>query len=335
MSRFEHTTHAALLTLVLAAAATGAAASDYGLGTAATPEQIAGWDIDVRPDGKGLPDAQGSVSDGEAIYDANCASCHGAFGDSNEYIALSGGIGSLATNQPVRTVGSKLNYATTLFDYINRAMPFPNSKTLTPAEVYAVAAYVLNLNELVPSEFVANRETLVAVKMPNRDGYVPYHDLMTVHGKGDTHNTACMKDCEKEVKVTGELPPGFTSALYGDITDNFRGLVSMNEAAPPATSLPEGADQASQAQASGLVLTQKFGCVACHGIDKSIVGPSFRSIGTRYASDRDKAAATLAKKIRDGGAGVWGSVPMPPQSSPTDAELARLVKWILDGAPDK
>lgn len=335
MSRSEHSARAVILALLLGAAGSGVAATDYGLGAPATPEQIAGWDIDVRPDGVGLPDGEGSVTDGGTIYDAQCASCHGTFGESNEYIALSGGIGSLATSQPVRTVGSKLNYAPTLFDYINRAMPFPNSKSLTPSEVYAVAAYVLNLNEIVPAEFVANRESLVAVKMPNRDGFVQFPGLMSVRGKGDTHNTACMKDCEETVEPTGELPPGFIAGMYGDIRDNFRGLASMNEAAPPASALPPGSDDASQANAPGPVLIQKYGCVACHGIDKGIVGPSFRSVGARYADDHDKAVALLEKKIRSGGSGAWGSVPMPPQGSPTDAELARLVEWVLAGAPDK
>ena len=322
------------MTLTLIATGAVASASDHGLGTAATAEQIAGWDIDVRPDGQGLPDGQGSVDEGETIYEAQCASCHGTFGESNEYIAVSGGIGSLATSQPVRTVGSKLNFAPTLFDYINRAMPFPNSKSLTPAQVYAVVAYVLNLNEVVPSEFVANRESLVAVKMPNRDGFVEFPGLMSVHGKPDTNNTACMKNCEKTVEPSGELPPGFIAGMYGDIDDNFRGLASMNEQAPPATALPSEIGAAPTAIAPASTLLKKYGCVACHGIDKNIVGPSFRSIGARYQNDHDNALTSLEKKIRNGGSGVWGSVPMPPQSSPSDAELSSLVDWILSGAPD-
>ncbi len=333
MSRSE--TLAAALTLILAAACAGAVAADFGLGTAATPEQIAGWDIDVRPDGQGLPDGQGSVDEGETIYEAQCASCHGTFGESNEYIAISGGIGSLATSQPVRTVGSKLNFAPTLFDYINRAMPFPNSKSLTPSEVYAVVAYVLNLSEVVPAEFVANRESLVAVKMPNRDGYVQFPGLMSVHGKSDTHNTACMKDCESSVKLSGELPPGFIAGMYGDIDDNFRGLASMNGQAPPASALPSERDATSTAIAPASSLLQKYGCSACHGIDKDIVGPSFQRIGARYRDDHENAVATLEKKIRDGGSGVWGDLPMPPQGAPTDADLKTLIEWILMGAPDR
>ena len=113
---------AALLASVPMSSAT--AAPKYGFGQPATPAQIAGWDIDVRPDGKGLPAGRGSVAAGQRIYDAKCAGCHGTFGESNSYLQIAGGVGSLASDQPVRTTGSKLNYATTLWDYINRAMPF-------------------------------------------------------------------------------------------------------------------------------------------------------------------------------------------------------------------
>jgi S-disulfanyl-L-cysteine oxidoreductase SoxD len=331
---FRSDSLAAALALALIASASIASAADHGLGAKATPEQIAGWNIDVRPDGQGLPDGQGSVSEGETIYEAQCAACHGTFGESNEYIALSGGVGSLATSQPVRTVGSKLNFAPTLFDYINRAMPFPNSKSLTPSQVYAVASYVLNLNEIVPADFVANRESLVAVKMPNRDGFVSFPGLMSVKGKSDTNNTACMKDCEKTVEPTGELPPGFIAGMYGDIHDNFRGIASMNELAPASADLPPAVNAAPAADEPVANLIQKYGCVACHGIDKKIVGPAFRSVGERYASDHDTAAANLKKKIRSGGAGTWGSVPMPPQAGPTDAELGRIIEWVLAGAAD-
>src|SRR5438105_2329725 len=123
----------------------------YGIGKPATAQEIAGWDIDVRPDGVGLPTGQGSVQQGQKIYDAKCANCHGTFGESNDYIAIAGGVGSLAGDQPVRTVGSKLNYATTLWDYINRAMPFDRPKSLSADDVYALAAYVLDLSDILPA----------------------------------------------------------------------------------------------------------------------------------------------------------------------------------------
>lgn len=307
-----------------------AGVKNYHLGRVATPAEIAGWNIDVRPDGTGLPDAKGTVAQGEKVFDANCAVCHGAFGDSNKYMALVGGVGSLGTEAPVSTVGSKLNYATTLYDYTNRAMPFPHSKTLTASEVYAVSAYVLNLNGIVPDDFVADRETLPKVKMPNRDGFVRFPGLSHVRGKPDTHNTACMKDCPGSTKITGAIPAGFVKSMYGSLADNFRGLATMNEQAPPADALPSSAGAAATPQA----LIQNYGCVACHSADHKIVGPAFRDVAKKFKGHAD-AVAVLTKAVRDGSKGVWGDVPMPPQTAPSDADLTRIIKWVLSGAPDK
>ena len=151
-----------------------AAPLHYGFGKPAAPQEIAGWDIDVRPDGQGLPKGRGSVAEGQVIYDDKCASCHGTFGESNSYLQIAGGVGSLASDQPIRTTGSKLNYATTLFDYIRRAMPFPESQSLSSDEVYAVSAYILNLNGIVGANDVLDAQSLPAVKMPNRDGFIPF-----------------------------------------------------------------------------------------------------------------------------------------------------------------
>lgn len=303
-------------------------ARNYHLGRAATPEEIAGWNIDVRPDGEGLPPGHGSVAQGEKVFDAECAICHGAFGESNQYMVLTGGVGSLGSATPVSTVGSRLNFAPTLFDYINRAMPFPHSKSLTADEVYAVSAYVLNLDDIVPADFVADRETLPKVRMPNRDGFYEFPGLMHVHGKPDTHNSACMHDCAADVKVAASIPADYVRMMYGDLRDNFRGLAVMNRQAPPADEMRQGAGTAPQE------LVQRFGCTVCHGIDRKIVGPTFRSIADKYKEDAD-AGPRLAGKVRSGGSGVWGSVPMPPQDGPSDAELAAIVRWVLAGAPEK
>ncbi len=291
-----------------------AQASKYNLGQEATAAQIAGWDIDVRPDGAGLPDGQGSVAQGADVYDANCAVCHGTFGESNEYIPLTG-------------VEVRVAHATTLFDYINRAMPFTHSKSLTADEVYAVSAYVLNLNNIVPADFVANKDTLPKVKMPGLDKLKPYPGLMSVDGKPDVHNVACMKDCAKDVEVTASLPAGFVKNLYGDISDNFSGLTTMNEAGPPASAAPAKAAGAEE-------LIQKYGCTACHGVDHKIVGPGFQEVAAKYQGDSG-ATAHLTQKIRDGGSGVWGTIPMPPQPAPSDLELATIVHWVLTLAPKK
>ena len=115
-------------------------ARHFGFGKAATSGEIAGWDIDVRADGTGLPEGKGSVEQGQLIYDVKCAACHGTFGESNSYLQLAGGVGTLNSDQPMRTTGSKLNYAPTLWDYIRRAMPLATPQTLTHDEVYALTA---------------------------------------------------------------------------------------------------------------------------------------------------------------------------------------------------
>ncbi len=314
----------ALAGMLLAA---GAAGEPWNaLGRAVTPEELAGWDIDVRPDGAGLPPGRGSVSAGQEIYDAQCASCHGTFGESQEYIALTGGIGSLASGSPQRTVGSKLNYATTLFDYINRAMPFNHSKSLTPDEVYAVTAYVLNLNEILPADAELDATTLPQVQMPNRDGYTLAHGMGSIDGKPDVQNTACMKDCEAKVEITSELPPDFTQQMYGDVATHFRGLYTLNSGTPTPAPQTEAA-----AGPAGYALTRKHGCSVCHALDKVVIGPAFQQVGARYRGT-EGAAAMLAAKLRSGGSGAWGNAMMPPQAHVPEADLALIVDWLLAGA---
>ncbi len=136
---------------LLAALPVSAEVGAYGIGTPATAGETAGWDIDIRPDGKGLPPGSGSVEDGEMMYEEQCASCHGSFGEGvGRYPVLSGGEGTLTAERPEKTVGSYWPYASTLWDYIHRAMPFPQPQSLTDEEVYAITAYVLYLNDLVP-----------------------------------------------------------------------------------------------------------------------------------------------------------------------------------------
>jgi len=159
------------IVLALAIAVRAETAPRYGLGSPATPEQIAGWDIDARADGAGLPAGQGSVLQGEAIYAHSCAGCHGRAGEGGLADALVGGNGSLATARPVRTVGSYWPYATTLFDYVRRAMPYNAPQSLTADQTYAVVAYVLRLNQIVPDGAVLDAKSLPRVRMPNRNGF--------------------------------------------------------------------------------------------------------------------------------------------------------------------
>jgi cytochrome c5 len=181
-------------------AAKSGGVGQYGIGTAATAEEIAGWDIDIRPDGKGLPPGSGSVEDGEMMYEEKCASCHGSFGEGvGRYPVLSGGEGSLTEDRPDKTVGSYWPYASTLWDYIHRAMPFPQPQSLSDEEVYAITAYVLYLNDLVEDDFVLTADNLASIEMPNKDGFF-FDD------RPDTSNTGCMKNCKDpaSVKITSE-----------------------------------------------------------------------------------------------------------------------------------
>jgi mono/diheme cytochrome c family protein len=156
----------------------GAAAAQQSpnLGKAISPEDLAAWDISIGPDGAGLPPGSGTPQQGEAVFTMKCQACHNAKGAGQPNDRLVGGQGTLAGDKPaVKTVGSYWPYATTLFDYIRRAMPFPQSKSLSNDEVYAVAAYILNLNGVIGENETLDAKTLPQVKMPNRDGFIPFH----------------------------------------------------------------------------------------------------------------------------------------------------------------
>ena len=161
-----------LAILATLSAGVARAGEPYGLGQPATSQQIAGWDIDVSPNGAGLPPGSGDAQQGEAIFAAKCAACHGAHGEGKPMDRLVGGIGTLRDKKPEKTVGSFWPYATTLFDYVRRAMPLNAPQSLTPDEVYAVSAYVLFLNAIVPQDTTLDADNLAKIKMPNRDGFV-------------------------------------------------------------------------------------------------------------------------------------------------------------------
>ncbi|HQY44124.1 MAG TPA: cytochrome c [Paracoccaceae bacterium] len=155
------------------AVSTGAAHAEFGFGTPATPEEIAGWNISIGRDGANLPAGSGDTKAGAAIYAERCVACHGELGEGGIGDRLVGGQGSLTSDPPVKTVGSYWPYATTLYDYINRAMPQDAQQSLTPDEVYALSAYLLHLNGIVAEGAVMDAKSLPMVQMPNRDGFVP------------------------------------------------------------------------------------------------------------------------------------------------------------------
>ena len=185
--------------MVLSGTAT-AAERPFGLGTLATAEQIAGWDIDVRPDGKGAPIGSGTAAEGEEIYAERCAACHGDFGEGvDRWPILAGGLGSLATDDPVKTVGSYWPYASTVYDYVYRAMPFGEAQSLTHEETYQVVAYILNMSDVIDDEFVLSNETIGSVKMPNQNGFM----LPDPRPDGQLASAPCMQNCDVPTKIIG------------------------------------------------------------------------------------------------------------------------------------
>ena len=174
--------------LVLMVATVPAVAQTYGLGRPASERDLAAWNIDVTPDGAGLPPGKGSVVQGKLVYAQHCAACHGANGEGKPADALVGGRGTLKGTEPVKTIGSFWPYATTVFDFINRAMPYNAPQSLTPDEVYAVTAWLLHQNGILPADAVLDARTLPNVRMPNRDGFVP-------DTRPDTGNVACRSGC--------------------------------------------------------------------------------------------------------------------------------------------
>jgi S-disulfanyl-L-cysteine oxidoreductase SoxD len=361
------------LALVLtSSAATAVRAQDNfpGVGRAATPAEVAAWNIDVRPDFKGLPPGSGSVAQGMDVWEGKCASCHGIFGESNQtFSPLVGGTtaddiktGHVARlNDPAfpgRTTLMKVSTLSTLWDYINRAMPWTAPKTLKPDEVYAVTAYLLNLGGIVPDDLTLSDRNMAEVQqlLPNRNGVTTDHGLwpgaaagkgglagLGNGGKPDVKAAACMKDCAPEARVASFLPD-FARNQHGNLAEQNRSVGAQHGAdttKPPAASpaaaklalaAPAGTVPAAggAASVSASALTQKYTCVACHGVENKIVGPAFRDIARKYG-DRSDAVAYLSGKIRSGGSGLWGAIPMPEQSL-SEADARTIAQWLAAGA---
>ena len=288
---------ASFLTFMLAGVPATAEVGAYGIGQAATDVEIAGWDIDIRPDGKGLPAGSGSVEDGEMMYEEKCASCHGSFGEGvGRYPVLSGGEGTLSDERPEKTVGSFWPYASTLWDYINRAMPFPQPQSMSAEEVYAITAYVLYLNDLVEDDFVLTADNLASIEMPNKDGFF-FDD------RPDTNNTGCMKDCKDPANIRITSEPAIAT-------------LQVEESVAVVETAPEGGEKVYQ-QA----------CLLCHGAgvaDSPMTGDKAGWV-SRIAQGRDKLVSNAI-----GGIGV-----MPPkggQSQLSDEEVASAVDYMIQQA---
>lgn len=349
MSRFRE----ALVALAVIAGAAGLQAQERfpGIGRAATPGEVKAWDIDVRPDFQGLPKGSGSVAKGMEVWEGKCASCHGVFGESNEVFSpLVGGTtdediktGRVAnlkrSDYPGRTTLMKVPTVSTLWDYINRAMPWNTPKSLTTEEVYAVTAYLLNLGRIVPDDFVLSDRNIAEVqkRMPNRNGMTTAHAMwpgkeLAGASKPDVAGTPCMSNCGGEAKVTSSLPDHARNA-HGNLAEQNRlvGAQRGADTARAAGAAPARTQAApAAAPAAGKMpvdLLQKNTCTACHATDRKLVGPSWSDVAKMHAGKADHIAA----KIKAGGSGVWGNIPMPPQS--IDAEEARRIsEWLATGA---
>ena len=348
----------ALLAAWLDAGAAPAPTAYPGIGRAATAPELAAWDIDVRPDFKGLPPGSGSVARGMVVWEAKCASCHGVFGESNQFFSplvggttpedvKSGRVARLTDPAyPARTTLMKVSTLSTLWDYIHRAMPWTQPKSLSPDEVYAVTAYLLNLGGIVPDDYVLSERNMAATQalLPNRSGITTDHGLWPGSGMGnggrpDVKAVACMTNCAPPPTIRSALPD-FARNAHGNLAEQNRRVGAQRGAdttrPPPSSLLGTAAQTASVKLTAAAVepgpqaLTQKYGCSVCHQVENKIVGPSFRDVAARYAGRAD-AVTYLFGKIRAGGSGVWGVVQMPPQSL-NDADARNIAQWLASGA---
>jgi mono/diheme cytochrome c family protein len=187
----------------------------FGLGREALPEEVKAWDIDVRPDGQGLPPGKGTVAQGETLFLERCAVCHGEFGEgAGRWPPLAGGAGSLESAEPEKTIGSYWPYLSSAYDYIHRTMPFGDAQSLTPDETYAILAFLLNMNDLVPADFELSDKNFTSIHLPNEKAF--YMDDRKEAEKQFWNRKPCMKDCKAEVKITG-------TARVLDVTPESKG----------------------------------------------------------------------------------------------------------------
>ena len=332
--------------------ASAAAGKFPGIGRPATSDEVRAWDIDVRPDFKGLPKGSGSVDQGQEIWEAKCASCHGTFGESNEvFTPIVGGttvddiktgrVASLTDNkQPQRTTLMKVATLSSLFDYIQRAMPWNSPRSLTPEETYAVLAYILSLAEIVDADFTMSNENIAAVqqRMPNRNGMTVDHGLWNTRGSPDVKAQECMKNCADSITILSFLPD-YARDANGNLTEQnrvFGPYRGVDTTAPHLAALPGkdyGAASAvvvspTSAQALAQDLFRKNNCNACHSPTGKLVGPALAEIARKYKG-QPEAIDKLVKKVRQGGSGVWGVIPMPTHDHVPEDDVKTIVTWVV------
>ena len=342
-----------------------------GVGRAATAKELAAWDIDVRPDFKGLPKGAGSVAKGQAVWEGQCASCHGVFGEANNvFNPMVGGTtqddiktGHVARlndrGYPARTTLMKMSTVSTLWDYIRRAMPWNATKSLSTEEVYAVTAYILNLGGIVADDFTLSDKNIAEVQklLPNRNGMSTEHALWPGPESGkrkpDVKAVACMKDCPTELKVASFLPD-FARNAHGNLAQQNR-LVGAQHGvdttqAPPATLQSAVATSAAVVVAAATATAAATAApakTATGGVDPSLLtqtngcvvchGLDSKILGPGFREvakkyeGRADAVDYLTGRIKAGGSGVWGAMAMPAQSLGDDDAKA-IARWLAGGA---
>ena len=323
MSRFPD-----LAALAFAVGLAGSAmAEPIGLGRPATPDEVAAWDIDVRPDGLGLREGIGSVADGESIFTEQCASCHGDFGEAvDRWPVLAGGQDTLTEPRPVKTIGSYWPYLSTVWDYVHRAMPFGNAQSLSSDETYALTAYLLYLNDMVDDDFELSRETFTDVVMPNADGSYPDDRMQTAVWK---NRTPCMTDCKTEAKITARArvinvtpddptSPPISAAPAAQNVDTEEAEVPQIAAAP--------AVDPALVKAGEKVFKK---CSACHAVGdkaKHKIGPHLNGLFGRIAGTAEgfrKYSKDMQKAGADGL--VWDEKRSCFPQAPVDDQRTKMV----------
>lgn len=296
-----------------------AMAGEYGIGRPATPDEIAAWNLDVSPDGTGLPEGSGSVSEGESLFSEKCSTCHGEFAEGvGRWPKLAGGQDTLANADPVKTVGSYWPHLSTAWDYVHRSMPFGNAQTLSVDETYAITAYILYSNFIVDEDFVLSDKNFLDVKMPNADGFIVDNREEVEFPKFTKE--PCMENCKDSVEITMhasvlDVTPGTTTeeeaAAKADggtqtaaaETTPAAEPAPAEEAAAPETSAPD-----PELVAAGEKVFRR--CKACHMVGegaKNRVGPELNGIVGRQmaAVDGFRYSGALEKMGEEGK--VWDS----------------------------
>lgn len=286
----------ALTTALAALVAAPAMAEKLGLGRAALPEEVAAWNLDVSPNGEGLPVGSGSVSDGEDVFVEQCAACHGVFAEgADNWPKLAGGAGTLDRDDPLKTVGSYWPHLSTVWDYVHRSMPYGAAQTLSVDDTYAIVAYILYSNDLVDDDFVLSNETFLDVELPNAAGFV-LDDRETAEAHF-WNAEPCMSNCKDSVAIT--MRASVLDVTPNDPTDDAPVVTTaatetpvaevaapVQEAAKPEEPAVVAAAFDADLAAKGAQVFKK--CAACHQVGEGAAnktGPALNGIiGRQVAS---------------------------------------------------